>query len=98
MLIAHVHFAVIAAERSAAVNALLAEVKDVRAMKGCLTFIPFADPTDETRLGVMHEWESAADFAAYGASDAFKSLGQVLRPMMTATPISRRFDATLQET
>lgn len=98
MIVAHVHFCVVPDQRLSALKSLLAEVETVRAMKGCLTFVPFIDPTDETRLGVMHEWEAAEDFAAYGGSDAFKTLGLALRPMMTASPISRRFDATLLET
>lgn len=98
MIVAHVHFSVAASRRQAALDALLAEVELVRTMKGCLAFTPFADPTDNTRLGVLHEWAAGEDFAAYIASDAFTTLGQVLRPMMTAPPISRRFDATLLAT
>lgn len=97
MIVAHVHFSVVANDRQAALDALLAEIASVRAMQGCLAFMPFADPVDDTRLGVLHEWETEADFAVYGSSDAFKTLGQVLRPMMTAPPVSRRFDAELLE-
>ncbi len=96
MLVAHVHFSVAVNDKAAALEALLAEVESVRSMAGCLRFIPFADPTDETRLGVVHEWEDTTDFAHYLESNAFKNLGATLRPMMTAPPLSRRFDATLQ--
>ncbi|MBL4645220.1 MAG: antibiotic biosynthesis monooxygenase [Rhizobiales bacterium] len=98
MIVTHVHFNVAANERQTALTALLTATVTVRDMDGCQTFIPFIDPTDETRLGVMHEWEAEANFAAYIASDAFKTLGQALRPMMTAPPTTRRFDATLLDT
>jgi len=97
MFIAHVHFCVEANDRQAALDALVAEIDSVRGMKGCLAFIPFSEPDNKTGLGVIHEWETQADFAAYGTSSEFARLGQMLRPMMTAAPVSRRFDAKLFE-
>lgn len=97
MIIAHVTFSVAAKSRQAALDVLVSEIAGVRAMHGCLAFVPFVDPSDETSLGVLHEWETAADFGAYATSDGFAAVGQVLRPMMTAPPMSRRFDATLLE-
>lgn len=98
MLIAHVHFTVAAADRDAALEILLGEVQSVRAMTGCLAYLPFADPTNDTGLGVLHEWDSHEDFAAYATSPYFANIGQLLRPMMTAAPVSHRFDATPIET
>ena len=98
MLIAHVHFSVAAGERQKALDTLLAETPAVRAMKGCQAFIPFLDATDSESLGVLHEWDCAEDFAAYTSSPGFAEVGKVLRPMMTAAPVSRRFDATLLQT
>lgn len=95
MFIAHVHFAVAPGDRQAALDALLAEAPSVRAMSGCRTFLPFLDGTDSCRLGVLHEWETQEDFAAYAASPGFAATGRVLRPMMTEAPVSRRFDANL---
>ncbi len=97
MLIAHVLFTVAEDDRRAALDTLLAEVPAVRAMKGCVAFLPFADAAGPTGLGVLHEWETEADFAAYLASPGFAVTGQILRPMMTGAPISRRFDARLLE-
>ncbi len=97
MRLAHVFFKVSVAARQEALNALVAEAPAVRAMKGCLAFVPFADPTDAETLGVLHEWERADDFAAYLASPEFTRSGTILRPMMTAAPDSRRFDAELAE-
>jgi quinol monooxygenase YgiN len=98
MLIAHVHFTVQPAERQRALDALLAEVPTVRAMKGCLAFHPFLDASDETGLGIVHEWTDEASFGAYVTSVGFAEVGKVLRPMMIAAPVSKRFDAKLLET
>jgi len=98
MLIAHVQFTVAPGDRAKALGTLLAEAPTVRAMKGCLSFLPFYDPTDASAIGIVHEWESSDDFAAYVASSGFAESGKILRPLMTGTPISRRFDATLLQT
>lgn len=98
MLIAHVHFTVAQVDRQNALDALLAELPAVRAMRGCRVFLPFLDPGDPCRLGVLHEWETADDFAAYAASPAFAEVGRTIRPLMTEPPESHRFDARLIET
>ncbi len=97
MFIAHVFFTVAPENAATALKTLTNEVKSVRAMKGCRAVVPFIDPLDASTLGVLHEWESAEDFAAYTASPAFAQSGQALRPMMTEAPISLRFDAQLLE-
>lgn len=97
MLIAHVRFQVAENERERALVTLMAEAATVRALAGCLTFQPFADPLDPAAVGVMHEWRDRECFAAYTASPGFAAMGAVLRPMMTSPPISRRFDARLMD-
>lgn len=97
MLIAHLRFTVSPEDRLKALDALMQGARVVRAMKGCVAFYPFYDPEDDSVLGVVHEWESEADFSAYGSSDAFKAFGAVLRPMMIGAPVSRRFRADLIE-
>ena len=98
MLIAHVHFSAPPAQHDAALAVLLDEVSTVRTLPGCHTFLPFPDPTDPGTLGVLHEWENAAALATYLASPGFATVGKVLRPMMTALPVSKRFEAKLLET
>lgn len=98
MLIAHVTFSVSPENRTLAIDTLKQEVEIVRAMQGCVAFVPFLDPTNTQDVGVMHEWENADDFAAYIASDSFATIGKVLRPVMVAPPVSKRFDATLIDT
>ena len=44
MLIAHLRFPIAPENRQAATEALVADVKKVRAMKGCLAFYPVHDP------------------------------------------------------
>ena len=93
MRLAHLTFTVAPDARQNALDALLAEVPVVRQMRGCTMFIPFADPTVPGGLGVVHEWETSEDFAAYLASPTFAAAGAALRPMMTGAPVSRQFDA-----
>ncbi len=98
MLIAHLRFPIAPENRRIATEALLSGLETVRAMRGCIAFHPVYDPTDEAVLGIVHEWESEADFAAYTASDVFRAFSARIRPLMTGSPISRRFRSELIET
>jgi quinol monooxygenase YgiN len=98
MRIAHVTFTVAPENQNKALNALLAEVPVVRQMKGCLAFIPFVDPTVAGGLGVVHEWESDDAFAVYINSPGFKAVNDILRPLMTGAPVSRRFEVNMLDT
>lgn len=95
MRLAHVTFTVAPHALRTALDRLLAEVATVRRMTGCRAFIPFADPTVDGGLGVLHEWDTADDFAGYLSSPGFAAVNEILRPMMTSAPVSRRFDADL---
>lgn len=97
MLIAHVSFTVFSDNRKSAIDALKQEIEAVRAMKGCVAFVPFTDPVNEQGVGVLHEWNTANDFAAYAASDSFANISKSLRPLMVSPPISKRFDAVMIE-
>jgi quinol monooxygenase YgiN len=93
MRLAHLTFTVRPETQQEALGVLLEEVPTVRAMDGCLAFIPFIDPTTTGGVGVVHEWETEADFAAYLASPTFAAAGARLLPLMTGEPDSRRFEA-----
>lgn len=95
MLIAHVTFIVAQENTGKALGSLISASEQVRAMPGCILFIPFQDATDPQKIGIMHEWETQQDFDGYTSSEEFTRVGQVLRSMMLAPPISQRFDATL---
>lgn len=97
MFIAHLRFPIAPESRQAVVDAFMADIESVRAMKGCLAFHPFLDPADDAMFGVVHEWESEPDFNAYIASEAFRGFGANVRPLMTGKPVSRRFQAQLLE-
>lgn len=98
MFIAILDLSTSAANRSAALAQLVGEQAGVRAMSGCVNFRVFASLENDTDVSVVHEWIDEASFAAYPPSEEFRRSGVVLRPMLTAEPVSRRFHAELVET
>jgi quinol monooxygenase YgiN len=98
VFIAIVDFSTTAADRPAALAQLDGERGRVRAMPGNLAFRVYALREDDSGVSVMHEWADEASLDGYLRSDVFARLGQVLRPMMTQAPASRRFRAQLLET
>lgn len=98
MLIAIVDFTTTAADQPAALAQLDAERQQVRAMPGNIAFRVYASREAEPGITIVHEWADETAFARYAESDSFARSGAVLRPMMTGTPVSRRFRAELLET
>src|SRR5438046_10278734 len=98
MFIAIVDFAVAEENRPEALATLLHEIPAIRAMKGNIAIQAYVDPVNMQALRIFHEWQDAESFEKYTMSDAFKSSGQKLRPMMVGAPSSRRLTATLMET
>ena len=98
MFIAILDFSTAAVDRPAALAQLDRERDEVQAMPGNMAFRVYASRADETRVTVLHEWEDEASFAGYLGSDSFARSGEVLRPVMTGAPVSRRFRAELLET
>lgn len=96
--IAIVDFAVSAADRPLAVDHLERERPSVRAMPGCVEFRVFPSPGTDTEITVLHEWRDQAAFTGYLESEEFARSGEVLRPLMTRPPSSRRFQVRLVET
>ena len=86
------------ADRAVALAQLDGERAEIRAMPGNLDFRVYASRDDEEAVAVIHEWVDEPSFAGYLASDAFARSGAVLRPLVSAPPVSRRFRASLLET
>ena len=97
-LIAMLDFSTSPADRSTAVALLGCEQPIVRSMPGCLDFRVFPSAENDTDITVVHEWIDQSRFAEYLSSESFTRSGQVVRPLMTAPPSSRRFRAELLET
>ncbi|HMR93994.1 MAG TPA: antibiotic biosynthesis monooxygenase [Microthrixaceae bacterium] len=98
MLIAILDLRTTSADRPAVRLQLDAERPQVRTLPGCVDMRVFDAPDDPERLTVLHEWDDEAAFAAYLASDMFARSGEVIRPLLTDAPVSRRFRAELVET
>ncbi len=98
MLIAVLDLHTTPADRVAALAQLDAERDEIRAMPGNRDFRVYADRADDGGVTVIHEWVDEPSFAAYLSSGAFERSGAVLRPLMAAPPLSRRFLAELFET
>jgi quinol monooxygenase YgiN len=97
-LIAILDFSTSSAHRPTALAQLAREQPIVRSMPGCVGFRVFPSAEADTDITVVHEWTDQSAFADYLASEAFARSGEVLRPLMTAPPSSRRFRAELLET
>jgi quinol monooxygenase YgiN len=98
MFIAILDFATTAADRPRALAQLDAERAEIRAMPGNLAFRVYAARDTDTAVTVVHEWDDEVSFQRYTESASFSRSGEVLRPMMTGAPVSRRFRAELAET
>jgi quinol monooxygenase YgiN len=98
VFIAILDFGTAAGDRPAALAQLDRERDQIRAMPGNLAFRVYASREDETHIAVVHEWQDEESFAGYLGSDSFARSGEVLRPLMTGAPVSRRFRAELLET
>jgi quinol monooxygenase YgiN len=98
VLIAIVDFSTAVTDRPAALAHLDGERDRVRAMPGNLAFRVYASREDETRVTIVHEWDDLASFDGYQRSDTFARFGEMIRPIITGAPVSRRFRAELLET
>jgi quinol monooxygenase YgiN len=98
MLIAVLDLRTTARDRAVALAQLDSERDEIRAMPGNLDFRVYAARANEEDVAVIHEWADEPSFAAYLSSGAFARSGAVLRPLLTAPPVSRRFSAALLET
>ncbi|MEU7744277.1 antibiotic biosynthesis monooxygenase [Nonomuraea sp. NPDC049158] len=98
MFIAILDFDTAAADRAAALAQLDSERDEVRAMPGNVAYRVYASRENETRVTVVHEWDDEESFAGYQKSDSFVRSGKAIRPMLTGSPVSRRFHAELLET
>lgn len=98
MIIAVLDLRTAAVDRAAALRQLGGEGDEIRAMSGNLDFRVLSAHDDAAAVTVIHEWADEASFAAYLSSEAFARSGAVVRPLLTAPPVSRRFRAALLET
>jgi quinol monooxygenase YgiN len=95
MLIVIVDFTVAPSDSPLVHSTLLAEAPVVRALPGNLGFATWTDPDHPGTWRLMHEWADADSFAAYRATPAFTTVGQVLFPLMLGKPSSRAFQADM---
>ncbi|MBB4570617.1 putative quinol monooxygenase [Rhizobium leucaenae] len=98
MFIAIVDFTVEPESRAAVIARLLQDSDVIRTMEGNLAFSAYIDPVDDGAVRIWHEWRDVEHFRTYTASEVFKQLGLVLRPLMKAPPISRRMMSEVLET
>jgi quinol monooxygenase YgiN len=97
MLIAVLDLRTRAADRAAALAQFDREREEIRTMPGNLDLRVYAARDDEG-VTVIHEWADRASFDAYLSSESFERSSEVLRPLLTEPPVSRRFHASLLET
>lgn len=98
MFIAILDFTTTATDRPAALAQFDREGDRLRAMPGNIAFRVYAARENDVAIAVVHEWDDEASFTGYLRSDSFAHLGEVIRPLTTGAPVSRRFRAELLET
>lgn len=76
-----------AENRASAVAAFEASAGTVRAMAGCETYGVF--PSDDgVSIVILQKWSSMEQFDAYRQSETFGEIGQSLKPLMSAPPVT----------
>src|SRR3546814_19432740 len=93
----HTRCALVTGVQTCALPILEREGSTIRSMPGCVAFRVFPAQDTDTDVTVLHEWTDRAAFDGYLASDAFARSGEILRPLMTAPPVRRRFHVGLAE-
>lgn len=76
-----------AADLEAAISLFSDQAPLVRAMPGCDHYALYTKPTGDGVVIVQH-WQTMEAFDAYRSSDTFATLGQGLRPLMSAPPVT----------
>lgn len=76
-----------AADLQAALSLFETQADTVRRMEGCHHYALFTRPSGDG-VAILQHWDSMEAFDAYRASGTFATLGQGLRPMMTAPPVT----------
>jgi quinol monooxygenase YgiN len=82
-------------ERTTMLTYMQTHLKESRAFTGCLNYGLYQDIADENRFLLYEEWDTQANFDAYKASEAFKTSGEVLFPLMVGTPDSVYYSASV---
>ncbi|WP_415919036.1 putative quinol monooxygenase [Tateyamaria sp. SN6-1] len=76
-----------ASDLPAALTLFEAQADTVRKMNGCRHYALFTRPSGDG-VAILQHWDSMEAFDAYRASETFATLGQGLRPMMSAPPVT----------
>ncbi|MEM7131232.1 MAG: putative quinol monooxygenase [Chloroflexota bacterium] len=93
MVIVHVTVDVKPEQRSAFVGMMNEFVADTLAVDACQTFSFYQQIQQENRFALYEEWDSAAAFDTYTCTERFTQFRDALGPMITAPPVSNRFEA-----
>ncbi|MEM9106476.1 MAG: antibiotic biosynthesis monooxygenase [Pseudomonadota bacterium] len=64
------------------------EAAKVRDMDGCENYAIYEAPDDEDAIVIVQKWRSKELFDAYRHGPVFAALGQELKPMMAAPPVT----------
>ncbi len=64
------------------------QASTVRGMNGCESYAIYEAPGDDDSILIVQKWTSMDAFDIYRDSDVFAAMGQGLKPMMTAPPVT----------
>ncbi len=75
------------ADLETAISLFSDQAPTVRAMPGCDHYALYEKPSGDG-VAIVQRWETIEAFDAYRSSDTFATLGQGLKPMMSAPPVT----------
>lgn len=71
----------------AAIALFAEQARTVQAMDGCAHYALYRKPSGDG-VAIIQKWDTMEAFDAYRRSETFAILGQGLRPLMTAPPVT----------
>jgi len=88
MLLITVEAAVEPSDLDAAIALVETQAPTVRTLPGCAHYAVYR-AQEPAQLAIVQQWTDMAAFDAYRSSTMFATLGQGLKPSMTAAPVTR---------
>lgn len=92
MVIVHIIVQVKPGEQENFTSMMATFVADTLQVPSCTEFILYQRVQNENSFGLYEEWETADDFNAYTQTERFTQFRNALEPLISAAPVSNRYE------